>query len=61
MDDELSSDLTFGQLPSEGGELLGVPEELHHILQLILGLIHALDVLKGHVLHLHRVHSRVEA
>ena len=55
MDD--GRDLTFRELPSQDGELLGVPEELHHILQLALGLVDALDVLKGHVLHLHGVHS----
>ena len=49
-------DLTFRELPSQDGELLGVPEELHHVLQLVLGLVDALDVLEGHVLHLHRVH-----
>lgn len=53
--------LAFGQLAPESGELLGAPQKLHHLLQLILGLLHTFDVLKGHILHLDRVHRRVKS
>ncbi len=53
--------LAFRQLSSQNSKLLWVPEELHHFLQLILGLLHSLNVLKGDVLHLDRVHCWVQA
>lgn len=53
--------LAFGQLSPKSSELLGAPQELHHLLKLILGLLHAFDVLKGHILHLYRVHRRVKS
>ncbi len=53
--------LAFRQLSSQNSKLLWVPEELHHFLQLILGLLHSLNVIKGDVLHLDRVHCWVQA
>lgn len=53
--------LAFRQLSSQNSKLLWVPEELHHFLQLILGLLHTLNMLKGDVLHLDRVHCWVQA
>lgn len=52
---------TFRQLPSQHSELLGVLEELDHVLQFVLGLLRPLDVLKRHTLHLDWVHLRVQA
>lgn len=53
--------LAFRQLSSQNGELLRVPEKLHHLLQLVLGLLRTLHMLEGDVLHLNRVHRRVQA
>lgn len=52
---------TFGQLSTQNSEFVGVPEEFHDILQLILRLLHSLDVLKRHILHLDGVDRRVQA
>lgn len=52
---------TFWKLSSQDCELLWVLQELHHLLQLILSLLYAFDVVECDVFHLHGVHCRVQA
>lgn len=54
-------DFTFRELSSQGSELLRVLEELHYLLQLVLGLLHSFHMLEGDVFHLDRVHCGVQA